>query len=439
MKKLVSKFDFGIQNYGFVVLYTLVGTLSLVVISPYTISVDGFSYLKSSEVLFSPNFAAQYTWIREPGYPMFIRLLADAGGLSLVFFAQGTLVALGVLATILGVYRVLKIATITWKTFLSATLAIALVGGYSSTILQQSLLIFLFGLLLLVISRINENRKIDWPTGFLISILIGFSTVTAVFMGLAFGLTLLLTLVMCGVINIRLLASYSLISVFSFLIVMVPWSHIKSTYAPAGSPDAIEMGSSSTATAVLNFNPDKEFHEVLLTQLALINLGGELPPVSGLPIANENRIFGTPIYSPDQSCGRFLTSLDPDSLWGQINTDYESRCVHWLPLSALSKVNSITQFLFPLSGLALLVVLILSAQFGKKTRPIVFPAFIITLPYIVMDASISRYGALVIPLGAVLLFELISPKASLLDNYTDLAPPPKAHAQRELGRFRQKT
>jgi hypothetical protein len=32
-----------------------------------------------------------------------------------------------------------------------------------------------------------------------------------------------------------------------------------------------------------------------------------------------------------------------------------------------------------------------------------------------MDASISRYGALIVPLGAILLVELLAPKAMLRD------------------------
>jgi hypothetical protein len=81
LKKFFSNMDFGISNFRFVVMTTVFLTSSSVFFSPYTISVDGFSYLKSSEVLFSNNFAAFYTWVREPGYPLFIRIFEDFGGL----------------------------------------------------------------------------------------------------------------------------------------------------------------------------------------------------------------------------------------------------------------------------------------------------------------------------------------------------------------------
>lgn len=113
--------------------------LSSVSLSPYTISVDGFSYLKSSEVLFTNDFALYYTWIREPGYPLFIRLFENIGGLFLVFFIQGLIVAFGISATIHSFYKLYDVRTANWKTFISASIAIVLLAGYASTILQQAI------------------------------------------------------------------------------------------------------------------------------------------------------------------------------------------------------------------------------------------------------------------------------------------------------------
>jgi hypothetical protein len=409
LKKFLSKMDFGISNFRFVVLTTVFLTSSSVFFSPYTISVDGFSYLKSSEVLFSNDFAAFYTWVREPGYPLFIRIFEDIGGLFLVFFIQGLFISFGILATILAVYRILKIESVSWKTFVSAGIAIVLVAGYASTILQQATLIALFGLLMAIISRIVTRRTLDWFTAALVFVLLLLSTLTAVFIGLAFGLALFATLVFSGVFNIKLLVSYSVLSILAFSLVMVPWSQIKSAEAPVGAPDAIELGALNTGYVLTNFNPEKEYYEAFLTQAALLNLGGEFPPMSGLAVANENRIFGTPAYSHDHVCGRFLTGQDPDTLWGKIETTYRDRCVPSRTLDLISFANRVAVYFYPLTGVALLVTLVLCISFRSHLRPIILPAFLITLPYIVMDASISRYGVLTVPLGAVLLGELIKP------------------------------
>ena len=239
-------------------------------------------------------------------------------------------------------------------------------------------------------------------------------------MGLAFGMTLFVTIAISRVFDPKLLVSYSLLGAVAFASVMVPWSQIKAANAPLGSYDAVSMAAFNTENTLSNFNLDKEFHEAFQTQAALLNLGGEFPPISGLGIANENRIFGTPDFSPDNACGRFLTGVDPDWLWGKIETTYRDRCVPQTTLSIISSVNSVSKFFFPLTGLALLVTFILSLGYRPHLRPIVLPAFLITLPYLVMDGSISRYGVLTVPLGALLLVELLKPKVLLKDPTNEL-------------------
>ena len=59
------------------------------------------------------------------------------------------------------------------------------------------------------------------------------------------------------------------------------------------------------------------------------------------------------------------------------------------------------------------------------TRLIVLPAFLIYLAYLVMDGSISRYGVLTVPLGAILLVELLNPKVLLKDPSNELVKAPK--------------
>ena len=413
VKKALKRFDFGIQNFRYVVLFTFFLISSSVFFSPYSISVDGFSYLKSAEVLFTPEFSSFYTWIREPGYPLFIRIIENIGGILLVFFIQGALIALGILFTIVAAYRVLKVEKVNWKTFTAAGIAIVLLAGYASTLLQQALFVFFFGLLLLVISRIVSSKEFDWKTGVMTFFLILLSTLTAVFMGMAIGLALFVASVLSGVLKVRVLGGYLLLSGLAFTLVMVPWSQIKSAEAPKGAADSLEIGAGAASSFMMNFNLGREVRELIQTQAALLNLGGELPPNSGLPMANENSIFGAPVYSPEHNCGRFLHAGPADALWGKIETVYKDRCVPFRTLSLITMANRIAQAFYPLVGLALLFSLLLSFRFVPRIRPLILPAFIVLSPYLLLDASISRYGALILPLGALLLVELISRKSGL--------------------------
>jgi hypothetical protein len=410
MKKTLAKLDFGISNFKYLLLFTFFLTLSSVAFSPYTISVDGFSYLKSAEVLFTAEFADFYAWIREPGYPLFIRVFENLGGLFLVFLIQGLFVVFGITASIFSVYRILEIQKTSLKTYIAAGIATVLLAGYASTLLQQATFIALFGLLLLVISRIVISRKLTVATIVLIFVLIIVSTLTAVFIGMAMALSLLTTLIVSRVIPAKSLAVIVAVSSVGFATVMIPWNHIKTNEAPS-SKSSIQIGANAAASIITTPDLAKEAQELIQTQAALLNLGGELPPLSGLRIANENTIFGAPVYELIKHCGRFLHAGAADDLWGKIETNYNGRCVPLPPLSLISLVNRVSHLFYPLVGLALLISLFLSYRFAPMLRPAVLPAFVVLSPYLLLDASISRYGALIIPLGSVLLVELIAHKS----------------------------
>lgn len=265
-------------------------------------------------------------------------------------------------------------------------------------------------MLLVIVIRIIKQSQLDVKTSILIFILLFSATITAVFIGLAFGLALLGALIFSGVLKLKILIGALTLSAVAFLVVMVPWWQVKTSNSPEGSLDSLTIGSNNASAIASNFSVEEEAHELFQTTAALLNIGGEFPPSSGLGLAHENRIFGTPVYNAETSCGRFLTGLEPDALWGKIETSYRDRCVPLFSMDAISVINSASDTFYPLTGIALLFGLLLSFRFAPQLRPLVIPAFLVISPYIFIDASISRYGALLIPLGSVLLVELIFSK-----------------------------
>jgi hypothetical protein len=411
-KRLIFAMDFGVRNFRYVLLYTVVLMIISVSLSPYTISVDGFGYLTSAEVLFTTDFSNFYHWIREPGYPLFVRMTIDLLGLLFTFYVQGLLIAFGVLTTILGTYKILKISEVTWKTYLAASVSLALLAGYATALLQQSLFVAFFGSLILIIGRILDKRRLDAVSIVSVFLLILISTSTAVFIGMAISLALFVTLIASGIMNARIFIATLLLTAVSFSSVMIPWSQIKSSYAPPGSQESLAIGAQAAESFLGNFNLTNEGNQFVLVLGALLNLGGELAPTSGLGIANENSIFGAPTYSSDHACGRFLHAGPADALWGKaLTTNYQDRCVPQSTLSVISKLNVISQVLFPAVGLAILFSLLLSLRLVPKLRSLAVPAILVISPYLLLDLSISRYGALIIPLGGVLLVEFIFGKS----------------------------
>ena len=405
-RRVIRAFDFGVLNFRYIILFTSLSLLAFVTFSPYTISVDGFAYLKSSEVLFTSDFSTFYHWIREPGYPLFIRIFNELGGFFFVFVMQALLVASGISATILGSYKLLNISRVSWRTFLSAGISIALVSGYASALLQQGIFIALFGFLVLLVSRIVRVRDFDLTSITFTLLLVLFATLTAVFIGLAFSLAIFATLIFSGIWRPRVIATAIFVSAVSFTLVMVPWSQVKSSQSPPGSAESLNIGVGAATALVQNFNIANEAQQFTQVLAALLNLGGELPPSSGLIIANENVVFGSPGYSESHSCGRFLHAGPADSLWGPISTDFANRCVPQIGLSLISTANQLVYPLYPIVGLSLLFSMLLSLRIVPSLRPLTSIAFIALLPYLLLDLSISRYGALIIPLGSVLLVEV---------------------------------
>jgi hypothetical protein len=51
-------------------------------------------------------------------------------------------------------------------------------------------------------------------------------------------------------------------------------------------------------------------------------------------------------------------------------------------------------------------------RIAPKLRSLVVPAVLVISPYLLLDLSISRYGALLIPLGSVLLIHVAFGKPS---------------------------
>jgi hypothetical protein len=405
LRKVKTFFDFQISGFSYIILITTILSAGLTITSPYTISYDGFYYIRSAEVLFTPDFGVEYQWVREPGYPLFIFLLSSFGGLLAVIVAQSVLISFGILATIYSTYRVLKIKEASWKTVAASTLALFLIKGYAVSILQQAAFIAFFGALLIILARIAEKRKIDRATGFSILTLVSISTLTAVHIGLSIALAIFITVILSRAVSIRAIATSTLLSLIAVTLVLLSWSQVRENYAPPASQNATQIGSDLAGSLFQNFNLTNDLDRLLIVQLAVLNLTKEEQSGYDLGIAFENRLYGSPIYSPEEICGRIIPV--PVAI-SEIRTSFADRCVPQTLLSAHTLIGKVSHPFYPVTGLILIFALMLSIRHNPALRYLVLPAFLITLPYFLSFGAISRYGVMAIPLACILLFELFS-------------------------------
>lgn len=112
------------------------------------ITVDGYFYLSSSRALFSDQMTTHYFWIRDPGYPIFLRMIQSMLGNAdnWIIFAQAflLLIPISVLCRILfaGQTRVSNIVT---PLLLLISTATPQYMGYSAIILKQPLIVLTIG------------------------------------------------------------------------------------------------------------------------------------------------------------------------------------------------------------------------------------------------------------------------------------------------------
>ena len=134
--------------------FLIVGIVTIVsvVAVPLKVTVDGVLYISSAKSLFKSDFATNYVWYREPGYPLFLKALHYLGNDGL-FVVAAQAICLG-LASFIALYAVRRMLRQTNVTVAQLVLTLLLTLNpmyliYSALVLQQALFtlqLALFGL-----------------------------------------------------------------------------------------------------------------------------------------------------------------------------------------------------------------------------------------------------------------------------------------------------
>lgn len=138
----------------FVVSITLIGFIAL----PVQITVDSIFYISSAKSLFSPEFAELYVWYREPGYPLFLRLIHLFGdSAQYVLLVQSFFIAVSFAVLIYVFSRATKLAIKRWQLVLIFLLAInPMFFQYAGSFLQQASFCLILAMYALAIEWARE-------------------------------------------------------------------------------------------------------------------------------------------------------------------------------------------------------------------------------------------------------------------------------------------
>lgn len=117
-------------------------TAASVTAVPLKVTVDGILYLSSAKALFKSEFATDYAWFREPGYPIFLKSIHYFGddGIFIVV-AQALCLALATFIALYVVRRALGHSNVTvWQVIVTVLLTLnPMFLIYSGLVLQQAL------------------------------------------------------------------------------------------------------------------------------------------------------------------------------------------------------------------------------------------------------------------------------------------------------------
>ena len=177
-------------------------TVTSVTAVPLKVTVDGILYISSAKSLFKSDFAANYVWYREPGYPLFLKALHYLGDDGL-FVVAAQAVCLG-LASFIALYAVRRMLRQTNVTVAQLVLTLLLTLNpmyliYSALVLQQAL--FTLQLALCALGVVWALRRPAWLSRSILVILVLINYFVAIWTSIGWlylGLVpVTLTIVLC--------------------------------------------------------------------------------------------------------------------------------------------------------------------------------------------------------------------------------------------------
>lgn len=374
-----------------------VGTLALFLSTPISVFWDSYLYLGSSQSLFTSNFESNYHWIREPGYPILIKLLSVGLGIQGIIFFQFLLAWSSTILLIDSLKNVFKENQETKFLYIGSFLSLVISAGYASSVLQQTSFIFAVALTIniLVVPRSNLTK-------ILLTALVGvFSSMISVilFCGL---LSVYLFHLICNRMFDRdaLKQSLALFAVIflSGSMVTATWYGFKSTQDPTARlyQDAWNFWEFENTWEYQDTNTFKKYayriSEAPSVIFALNQFGIETTYKEKGLVSGETQIFVANVFTPENFCGRYFPG--PQDYIEKSDLEIPSVCRSAFGVRVINLIHFLLIPAIPLLGLvAFLFTMYAPFLYGLRTTALILLPIVSLSPYILSSAGASRYGA----------------------------------------------
>lgn len=368
------------NKYSWFVPVMALGIVSFFV-TPEQISFDGHLYLSSAKSIFSDDFSAYYHLMREPLYPVLIKVIMSIGNLRLLFFCQTMLLILSTfyISNIFAKMHSLSKGQLT----VASIAGFLTIRGYGSTVLQTSLIIFLFALFISVLKKFHDSKhpSLVIKLGIIIGLMLN------LFIVLGFMMFLALIVVMFEKKQVQRILIILIIAV----ICITPWLLYKKT----AQIEKQKFISTNVTGFLISQNSDlgeNRLHNLIQSGLATLGLAPELN-TQPMPTNFEAGIYGMPLTKLIDNCTKIDLGYEPivDFVTGWKS---DTRCLSELAIKTSNALSISARLIYALPNLFLLIFLALGLlRYYKQYRFLIFPSIALIAPYIGVGYGISRFGA----------------------------------------------
>jgi hypothetical protein len=348
-----------------------------------TIYPDSYLYFQSALVLFSKNFYDSYQFIREPGYPIFIRLLKEVSNFKILNFDY-LLISSQSLMLIISFFLLLKSFEIRNSKILILIFSLGILNpvfiSLSGQFLQTSLLIFATSLSSYFISEILKGKYFS-KTFFL---KIGFFGSLTYLVGIQVGVIyiLILSILLFKILKSNEVSKYLvkyLLFVGLILITFFSWQIIKINVNQTnntGITDAIQIVTSRT------YDLGKDDMMIFQNILSF-----NLDERSEIELMASNSLG-------DNNCG----------LWYPTTQAYVASILEKETIAGICKSNPVRQVAYNFIDFGMklyrisMILYIIGFIYFLITRDfrlflISSPAYLIHMEYTLINFNMDRYGA----------------------------------------------
>lgn len=388
---------------------------------PLTVAFDSYLYVQSSRHVFGAGALTGYHWIREPLYPVIIKVVRAVGGNADVWLIWAQLGAL-FLAAYLAARAILGRSDrwVLGTALLAALNPMAL--GYAGAVLQTVWIMLIVAAHCALIAKAWRD---PFPaTARYLLALLGLTVISAHLSfqltylsfatGFALGFRLLRASTSVSASRARERMSPPLLWVGSLAVGLVlglgavavgvaslqPWLAYKQAVTAGAATDELGLGNSADTSAVnkldqLLSQPSKSLDQLVNRPLEMLGLR--------TPMFEENPLFGLAPFTPEQRCGKLYwaeTMPGPVEETGQLlQPTCKSRLVH----AAIGLFIRPGAWLYHASSLAFLVAIPILLVTRRWQALILGPPIVLLFMYAAIDASIDRYAFPIYPIGVALL------------------------------------